>query len=714
MKHFLRFATFAALAAAAPAQTFQDNTAQIPQGSPANNSYTEHVAFADVDRDGDFDAVFADGGDCCNDQSRLWLNQGFAQGGTIGFFADATATQLPAVLSDARDVEFVDLDDDGDDDLFLSNTSQLANQTNRWWINMGGSQGGSAGFYQDQTPSRWLHLGINDGQTTFSSIAPNLVLASGGFIDWSCDSSFADLDNDGDMDLVHTTYGQLSKGLVPTRIFKNDGQGYFEEFNPSHFQLSGVELADGNPGLWCEGVEQHDTTDATGQFCDVSEVCVSVDLGDLDGDLDIDILHGNKYVAPRTFHNRLEENGGVLGFRDVSNAVMPPDWAPGAGSYEQELGDLDDDGDLDIYGVNWADLCDSVFRNDGAGVFGAPVSLAGSCGRDNEADFVDFDGDGDLDVLVVNDSGQEKMYVNTGASGGYALSLGSGILPPDVTSSLGADACDVDQDGDYDAFVANDFGDANVFLENLSQVPDTTPPHLARLEQAPDRAPGSAPTVIRIQVYDNAPWYVTARNVTELEYSLNGAAFVSTPMRFSGGQIFRGEIAGSLAGAIAYRVVSRDAYGNAATSATKSYLATPPCAPVVYCTAKINSQGCTPAIDSIGTPSASAGSGFVFGCSNVLDHKIGILFYGSSANGAPFQGGFLCVKPPTKRTPPQSSVGSSPCSASYSLDFNAYAASGVDPNLIQGAAVFTQWWMRDPQSASTTGLSAGLSFVLCP
>ena len=59
-----------------------------------------------------------------------------------GVFADVTSTQLPATVLDAsRDVDFADVDNDGDPDLFISNTSQISNQGNRWWINMGGAAG---------------------------------------------------------------------------------------------------------------------------------------------------------------------------------------------------------------------------------------------------------------------------------------------------------------------------------------------------------------------------------------------------------------------------------------------------------------------------------------------------------------------------------------------------------------------------------------------
>src|SRR5262249_38974905 len=143
-----------------------------------------------------------DGGDAGDDQSRIWVNQGALQGGAIGFFADVTATQAPLVSSDTRDIEFADIDGDGDPDLHTSNESTFLNEACRFWINSGHAQGGTAGFYVDQTSTRWVGLG-----GAGSSIAPGAVLPGGGFIDWSADTDFADLDLDGDVDLVHMSHG---------------------------------------------------------------------------------------------------------------------------------------------------------------------------------------------------------------------------------------------------------------------------------------------------------------------------------------------------------------------------------------------------------------------------------------------------------------------------------------------------------------------------
>jgi subtilisin-like proprotein convertase family protein len=142
-----------------------------------------------------------------------------------------------------------------------------------------------------------------------------------------------------------------------------------------------------------------------------------------------------------------------------------------------------------------------------------------------------------------------------------------------------------------------------------------------------------------------------------------------------------------------------------------------------YCTAKINSLACTPAIAGSGTPSATSGSGFSVTCTQVINNKSGLLFYGSTGQGAvPFQGGTLCVKTPIKRTPAQSSGGNPPpndCSGNYSIDMNAFAVGGppAAPFLtVAGTVVDCQWWGRDPGFAApnNTMLSNGLEYTVGP
>ena len=136
-----------------------------------------------------------------------------------------------------------------------------------------------------------------------------------------------------------------------------------------------------------------------------------------------------------------------------------------------------------------------------------------------------------------------------------------------------------------------------------------------------------------------------------------------------------------------------------------------------YCTAKVNSLGCTPALALAGTPSWTNGLPFLVNASNVISQKTGLAFYGYAPSSAPFQGGIKCVAPPTFRTVTQNSGGSASgadCTGSYSFDFNALIRSQVDPGLVPGRKVYAQLWSRDPASPSLTGLTNAVQFTIAP
>jgi hypothetical protein len=146
--------------------------------------------------------------------------------------------------------------------------------------------------------------------------------------------------------------------------------------------------------------------------------------------------------------------------------------------------------------------------------------------------------------------------------------------------------------------------------------------------------------------------------------------------------------------------------------------------PYGYCTAKENSLGCTPAIATVGAhPSASAGSGFTVQCSDVRNQKPGLLLYSITGQAIqPFQGGFLCLAAPIRRTPGVNSGGApvpaNDCSGVYGMDFNAFIASGAGQPALQvpGTEVVCQWWGRDPGFVppDNSTLSSALGFVIQP
>ncbi len=135
----------------------------------------------------------------------------------------------------------------------------------------------------------------------------------------------------------------------------------------------------------------------------------------------------------------------------------------------------------------------------------------------------------------------------------------------------------------------------------------------------------------------------------------------------------------------------------------------------VYCTAKVNSLGCTPAIAAGGNASASPPVPFEITCSDELNQRPGLLFYGFATRNTPYQGGFLCVQSPVRSSSLLASGGNAVgnyCSGVYVYDFNARIQSGADPLLEPGVEVFAQFWTRDAGASFTTNRSDAIRFTV--
>lgn len=141
------------------------------------------------------------------------------------------------------------------------------------------------------------------------------------------------------------------------------------------------------------------------------------------------------------------------------------------------------------------------------------------------------------------------------------------------------------------------------------------------------------------------------------------------------------------------------------------------CAPTLYCSAKVNSQGCTPTIAYSGSPTMSGPDDFHVTASNVINSKWGVLFWGNTPDNTPFQGGTICAGAPLQRMDTQYSFGSTSgndCSGTYDQHisqgyFNAQAFT-------VGTQVYAQYFYRDPAHLDGTGfgLSNAIDFTVCP
>lgn len=136
---------------------------------------------------------------------------------------------------------------------------------------------------------------------------------------------------------------------------------------------------------------------------------------------------------------------------------------------------------------------------------------------------------------------------------------------------------------------------------------------------------------------------------------------------------------------------------------------------VGYCTAQVTSQGCTPSISAIGTPSVTSPRPFWLRCANQAPQTSGLLFYGYAPASVAYQGGFLCVAPPTRRTALlNSGGGTAACSGVLAYDFTPRIHSGVDPLLSLGRDVHFQFWSRDPLANSGANRSDALRVRIAP
>ena len=207
--------------------------------------------------------------------------------------------------------------------------------------------------------------------------------------------------------------------------------------------------------------------------------CAFLDY-DNDGDLDVYIVNGYQqdgvFVRPEGA-NRLYRQERDGRFSDVTEASGAGDTGYGMGV---AVGDVDNDGDLDLYLANYGP--DKLYRNNGDGTFVDDTVRAG-LGDPRwgaSAGFFDYDADGFLDLFVTNyldydpslravDSAgrpeypgpqccpgvPDSLYHNNGDGTFTDVSQASGIARA-AGRGLGIALLDLSGDGRMDIYVAND------------------------------------------------------------------------------------------------------------------------------------------------------------------------------------------------------------------------------------------------------------------
>lgn len=349
--------------------TFTDVTEEAGLGATAYPTLA--AAWADYDNDGDLD-LFVGNERITPHQvapSELFRNDG-----------DGTFTEVgrAAGLQNRRNVKAMswgDYDNDGDIDLYVSNHGD---------------------------PNR---LYRNDGDGTFTDVAPELGVDRQDPSNKTFGTWFFDYDNDGWLDLFVGGYVPKSLGEVAA-----DYLGMPTTIEKLHLYRN----------------------DGTGQFIDVSEEAglahvrspMGANYGDIDNDGYLDIYLGTG--APQFEHlvpNVIYRNISGREFADVTAST-------GLGHLQKghsiAFGDLDNDGDQDIFAQMGGFLPDdafanSVFENPGSTNHWITIRLVGE--ESNRF------GVGARIRLVVDENGRERSIHRLAGSGG---SFGSSSLQQEI------------------------------------------------------------------------------------------------------------------------------------------------------------------------------------------------------------------------------------------------------------------------------------------
>ena len=408
------------------------------------------VAFADVDGDGDLDALVG---------NKLML------GGSLGgFAADRT---FDGGVMDTKAVALGDVDGDGDLDIILGSV-----EGSELLINDGtGSYSKDARFPGWITHGHAIVCGDVDGDGDLDIVfgngvyygGPNQLLindGSGGFSARilpggsavTTSLAFADLDADGDLDLLVgncPSFGQEDT-TGANLLLLNDGTGEFtvdsnfpgssthRALTVAFGDLNGdgtLDIFIGNGDNLGNGNEDFSTNQillnqGSGSFIedtsfDGGNACTrGAALGDADGDGDLDILLGTN-GAP----NELLLNDGSGGFSSASTMDFPSTTTPGVAV---TFLDVDADGALDILIGNDDFRANTLLRNDGSGSFSIDLNFDGGSGSTYAVALGDVDLDGDLDLIVVNQGGNELLLYTHCPSKGAQLHAASACFgcPP--------------------------------------------------------------------------------------------------------------------------------------------------------------------------------------------------------------------------------------------------------------------------------------------
>jgi len=363
----------------------------LQEDTTVNNLYDSRqgsCALSDIDNDGDLDLIIT-GADAqlTNRKTTLYTNDG------LGNFTEIIGTGL-SNWSEGGKIAFADTDGDADQDLLITGRDGSPNHYAHFYLNDGSgnftpdttqpfepSIGGNLEFAdinndgdldlfmtgRDNNNLIFSKLYQNGGTGGFSEVTSTPFLSVGGSA-----SAFFDMDNDNDLDLILA--GKNNSNQKKTTLYENDGSGNFSLV--SNILFENVDLAaiaiedsdnDGDLDVLINGendsgvpVCQLYLNDGTGAFNllvgtpFIQTSIGTVDFADFDNDNDMDVLVTGS-VGGQTFAAHIYENQGMNNFSlvDTLETLYLSSTA---------LGDIDNDNDLDAIIIGIAQLSANIYK----------------------------------------------------------------------------------------------------------------------------------------------------------------------------------------------------------------------------------------------------------------------------------------------------------------------------------------------------------------
>jgi hypothetical protein len=347
------------------------------------------IAVGDYDNDGDPDIYLNNHG-----PNVLYRNNG---DGTFTDVAKSAGVENGSKVG--AGACFLDMDKDGDLDLYVSNYVEFSYETH--------TARTAAGFKTYPGPLSYTptsdNLYRNNGDGTFTDVSGKSGVKQhlGTGMGMIC----SDYDNDGDTDIY------VANDVMGNFLFQNDGTGKFEEVG----LMSGVSY------------------DLHGE----RQGSMGVEVGDYDNDGLFDFYATSFRGEQATLYRNLGD--GM--FEDVSRSSGAGKGTLPGVTWGAGLVDFDNDGDRDIFvasghlGRNVSLFDDSLtyfqsnifLMNTGDGKF---VDMSEQCGEgmnvklsSRGAGFDDLDNDGDVDVVILNTRREPTILKNDSHPKGHWLQV---------------------------------------------------------------------------------------------------------------------------------------------------------------------------------------------------------------------------------------------------------------------------------------------------